>query len=96
MNLMLGCRQVARNVSLARDEDLRGWARMATRLHLFLCPPCRAYARDIAALHRQIASTLADGPEQRLSGGARERVREAADNETGPRECTASDTTKGR
>ncbi|MHB1609529.1 MAG: anti-sigma factor family protein [Acidiferrobacter thiooxydans] len=83
MNLMLGCRQVARNVSRARDEDLKGWARMATRLHLFLCPPCRAYARDIAALHHRIGSTVPDDPEQRLSGDARKRVREAADDKGG-------------
>ncbi len=81
MNLMLGCRQVARNVSRARDENLRGWARVATRLHLFLCPPCRAYARDIAALHRRIGSTVPADPEQHLSTDARQRVREAAGDE---------------
>ncbi|WP_297362655.1 hypothetical protein [Acidiferrobacter sp.] len=83
MNLMLGCRDVARNVSRAQDEDFRGWARMATRLHLFLCPPCRAYARDIAALHRRIGSTKPDGLEQRLSTDVRQRVHDAIDNEDG-------------
>ena len=83
MNLMLGCRQVARNVSRAYDEDLTGWARVATRLHLFLCPPCRAYARDIAALHRRIGSTVPADPEQHLSTDARQRVRKAADDEGG-------------
>ncbi|WP_298140104.1 hypothetical protein [Acidiferrobacter sp.] len=79
MNLMLGCRDVARNVSRARDQELRGWARMATRLHVLLCPPCRAYARDIATLHARIGATTPDDPEQHLSAEARRRMREVLD-----------------
>ncbi len=83
MNLMLDCRQIARNVSRAHDADLTGWARVATRLHLFLCPPCRAYARDIAALRCRIGDIVPADPEQHLSTDARQRVRKAADDEGG-------------
>ncbi len=81
MNLMLGCRDVARNVSRARDANLQGWARAATRIHLFLCPPCRAYARDIAFLEQRIRSGSPDGPQDRLSADARRRVRDALDKQ---------------
>jgi predicted anti-sigma-YlaC factor YlaD len=45
--MKLDCRDVGRNASAYLDGDLRGWARMAMRLHLFMCVHCRRHLHQI-------------------------------------------------
>ena len=79
MSFMLRCREVARNVSAIRDGQLRGWARMATFLHLALCGACRGYAQDVDRIHYALKSISHKGVDDGLSAAAKQRLLDHVD-----------------
>lgn len=78
---MLNCRDASRLISQRQDRPLGFRARLALRLHLWMCVSCRRFARQIdlirlalRGLGRRIES---DGPGPDLSPEARARIRES-------------------
>lgn len=49
---MITCRQATRLASDAMERRLTAGERLALRLHLPLCPGCRAFRRQLTALRR--------------------------------------------
>lgn len=72
---MLSCRDAAARLSREQDESGPAGRRMALRLHLMMCGPCRRYARQLRWLRVAIQRALSDADRWRLSATARERIR---------------------
>lgn len=72
------CRETADLLTRAKELKLSLARRMALRMHLFFCPPCRNYRQQLgmidAASHNLDRQGATDGP--RLSEAARQRIRE--------------------
>jgi hypothetical protein len=49
---MFACRDATSLMTEESEGALSGWARVKYRLHVFICPGCRAY-------HRQLGETIA-------------------------------------
>jgi anti-sigma factor ChrR (cupin superfamily) len=75
---MIDCREASRLNSTVPERPLTFGERLSLAVHLALCPPCRYFRRQMAAL-RAAARGLAaeDLPAQpSLDEAARERLRE--------------------
>ena len=72
------CRETADLLTRAKELKLSLARRMALRMHLFFCPPCRNYRQQLeiidAAGHNIDTQAAMDGPQ--LSEAARQRIRE--------------------
>lgn len=56
--MLMSCRQATRQVTDAREGALTAFARARYRLHLAMCPNCRAYVLGF----EQVLSALRDLP----------------------------------
>ncbi len=78
---MLSCKEVARLISDRLDRKLPLRRRIALRLHLAMCYPCRAYKTQIDSLNRLFSRrakrklTRVDLDSESLSAEARERIK---------------------
>lgn len=61
------CEATAARLSLAHDQPISVWRRLATRLHLLVCRRCRGYGQHLGTL-RAIAT------QSRLPDAARTRI----------------------
>ncbi|MGE0487195.1 MAG: zf-HC2 domain-containing protein [Gammaproteobacteria bacterium] len=75
---MIDCREATRLNSTAPERPLTLGERFSLALHLALCPPCRYFRRQMAALRTAARGLAADeAPAQPpLGPAARERLRE--------------------
>ncbi len=55
---MLTCKETAKAVAHDEVRTAPRWRRLALRLHLLMCPPCRRYAAQIRALGTAARSLL--------------------------------------
>lgn len=81
MNFMIRCRDVARNISDAREGRLQGWARAKTLMHLALCSACRGYKKDIDSIGAAAQSAAGAKTTDRLSDEAKDRLRDRLDQD---------------
>ena len=51
---MKKCRQITVLISQRADRPLTRSERLALRLHLMICPPCREYARQIELVQQAV------------------------------------------
>ncbi len=78
---MLSCKETARLISDRLDRNLPLRRRIALRLHLAMCYPCRAYKTQIDSLNRLFSRrakrklTRAQFHAQSLSAEGRERIK---------------------
>jgi hypothetical protein len=73
------CREASRAQSEALDHPLPPSTRLGLSLHLVLCKWCRRNAQQIRYLRgaaHEHAEELADAGSQKLSGDARERIKQ--------------------
>src|SRR6266481_5246881 len=78
-DLSPGCKTAARLQSEALDRKLPLRQRFGLRVHLLLCKWCRRYGKQIVFLRgaaHEHPDELADRVPQRLSGEARERIKQ--------------------
>lgn len=76
---MLNCRKNSYRVVLSLDQDLSLLDRLAMRLHLSICKPCKRFSKQMAALdliQQRYCQGEWAGQEQhiRLSKKARQRI----------------------
>lgn len=74
---MYSCERVSELTSTAHDRKLRAPEIFGLWIHRALCPPCRAYLRQMNKLRERIHE-LGDAPprEATLDASAKERIRE--------------------
>jgi hypothetical protein len=74
---MYSCDRVSELSSTAHDRKLRASEIIGLWLHRALCPPCRAYLRQMNKLRDRMRE-LGDAPprEATLEASAKERIRE--------------------
>jgi hypothetical protein len=74
------CREVVRILSQSMDSRLPLSMRLKLRLHYLICAWCRRYEKHLREL-RKFAASVPDHteafPQDTLSGGAKERMKEA-------------------
>lgn len=81
--IMLSCREAARLSSEALDHPLPWTKRVALRFHLGMCKYCQRYAQQLQFIHQIIGigkdklDEIPEGSQVCLSEGAKERIREA-------------------
>ncbi len=87
--LTLNCREAAELVSATEDKRISRAERLALRLHLLICAPCRRYRRALHKL-RQVTKAAMEQlesvgqlPGTQLSDEARNRLRRAVDTAQG-------------
>lgn len=87
--LTLRCREATELMSAAEDGCLSRSARLALRLHLAICGPCRRFRRQLRDVRRMTDALVdrlesGDGvPGVGLSDEARSRLRRAVDEGLG-------------
>src|SRR5258708_4014595 len=78
-DLSPSCKEATRLQSKAIDRKLRWRQRVGLRVHLLLCKWCRRYGKQITFLRNaahQHPDEMADSVPQKLSGEARERIKQ--------------------
>jgi hypothetical protein len=78
--LMLECRDVSKFITHSMDEPLTIRQRLRVRWHLFICPYCRRFQKQVFWLHsvlRQKSETLIENETKDvcLSNDAKERIK---------------------
>jgi hypothetical protein len=72
---MIGCKEVATLLSTDQLEAQSGWHRLAARVHLTVCQPCRRFRRQLALL-RQTAATMEEHYDAEVGADFVDRVHE--------------------
>ena len=72
--LTIDCRRASQLLSDQSERPLAGYERGALKFHLFLCGPCKKYARFLTLFHLALPGRAAAGEEVTLSPEAKSRI----------------------
>ena len=72
---MMTCREATCLLTEEREGQLSAWTRLRYRMHLGICPRCRAYARGYDQVLEALASLPREPPPAHLHDALVERVR---------------------
>jgi hypothetical protein len=73
--MLISCRKATDQVTEAREGALSAWDRARYRLHLLICPKCRAYVRGFDQVIQALSALPPDEPPSPLLDGLTERLR---------------------
>jgi hypothetical protein len=73
--MLISCRTLTCQVTEAREGSLSAWKRARYRLHLLICPMCRAYVRGFDQVIQALAAMPPEDPPAPLVDALSERLR---------------------
>jgi hypothetical protein len=80
---VISCRRAAEWTSRELDDGLSGGRRFALGVHRLLCGPCRRFRDQLSEIDRAVGEAITAGEvaAEPLSDDARERMRQALEND---------------
>jgi predicted anti-sigma-YlaC factor YlaD len=76
--MTMTCRQATCLLTDVREGKLSGWTRLRYRLHLTMCPACRAYVRGFDQMLVALSALPREAPPAALCDTLRGRLRQRA------------------
>jgi hypothetical protein len=73
--MLISCRKLTCQVTEAREGSLSAWDRARYRLHLLICPMCRAYVRGFDQVLKALSALPPEDPPAPLVDALSERLR---------------------